>query len=328
MTGSSPPGSVGSPTSGGHEVAPRSRRAQAGVPAARGPTFVEQGDAAAPAGASRDPRPAGTVPAPRSLRTSRPRRWPTRARRRPSGATRRCSVAVERVESELRRTAEDGDLVLAVTDADTRILWTYGGRVMRRKAETVELRGRWTLGRRVGRHQRPRPRQPARRAIDGLQRRALRLDRAQLGLLGRAGRRPDQRPPARRHRPLHHMGPQPPDRPGHRAGDGAADRDRAARTRTTTPPARSLGRHRRPRPRDDPPRHRRGAPRRAAAAAQPASDRGAGPAGPAPRGALARAAARAASTATRPSRSPRSRPRSRTCARRSVVSSPRGRTDC
>lgn len=54
-------------------------------------------------------------------------------------------VAVERVESELRRTAEDGDLVLAVTDADTRILWTYGGRVMRRNAETVNFvpGGRW-----------------------------------------------------------------------------------------------------------------------------------------------------------------------------------------
>ena len=54
-------------------------------------------------------------------------------------------TAVERVEAELRRTAEDGDLVVAVTDADTRILWTYGGRVMRRKAETVNFvaGGRW-----------------------------------------------------------------------------------------------------------------------------------------------------------------------------------------
>jgi transcriptional regulator of acetoin/glycerol metabolism len=54
-------------------------------------------------------------------------------------------LAVERVESELRRTAEDGDLVVAVTDAETRILWTYGGRVMRRKAETVNFvpGGRW-----------------------------------------------------------------------------------------------------------------------------------------------------------------------------------------
>jgi hypothetical protein len=54
-------------------------------------------------------------------------------------------IAVARVEDELRRTAEDGDLVLAVTDADTRILWTYGGRVMRRKAESVNFvaGGRW-----------------------------------------------------------------------------------------------------------------------------------------------------------------------------------------
>ncbi|HEY3015794.1 MAG TPA: transcriptional regulator, partial [Nocardioides sp.] len=54
-------------------------------------------------------------------------------------------VAVKRVEQDLRRTAEDGDLVLAVTDADTRILWTYGGRVMRRKAESVNFvaGGQW-----------------------------------------------------------------------------------------------------------------------------------------------------------------------------------------
>src|SRR3954462_14609312 len=44
--------------------------------------------------------------------------------------------AVSSVEAELRRTAEDGDLVLAVTDSQTRILWTYGGRGMRRKAES------------------------------------------------------------------------------------------------------------------------------------------------------------------------------------------------
>jgi transcriptional regulator of acetoin/glycerol metabolism len=54
-------------------------------------------------------------------------------------------TAVERVEAELRRTAEDGDLVVAVTDPQTRILWTYGGRVMRRRAETVNFvaGGRW-----------------------------------------------------------------------------------------------------------------------------------------------------------------------------------------
>lgn len=54
-------------------------------------------------------------------------------------------TAVARVEDELRRTAEDGDLVIAVTDDETRILWTYGGRAMRRKAETVNFvpGGRW-----------------------------------------------------------------------------------------------------------------------------------------------------------------------------------------
>lgn len=54
-------------------------------------------------------------------------------------------VAVGLIEEELRRTAEDGDLVVALTDADSRILWTYGGRVMRRKAESVNFvaGGRW-----------------------------------------------------------------------------------------------------------------------------------------------------------------------------------------
>ena len=54
-------------------------------------------------------------------------------------------IAVERVEADLRRTAEDGDLVIAITDPATRILWTYGGRVMRRKAESVNFvpAGRW-----------------------------------------------------------------------------------------------------------------------------------------------------------------------------------------
>ena len=94
-------------------------------------------------------------------------------------------IAVERVESELRRTAEDGDLVVAVTDAETRILWTYGGRVMRRKAESVNFvaGGRWddtSVGTNAldlaNRNDAP---------LDGVQRRALRPDRAQLGLLGR-----------------------------------------------------------------------------------------------------------------------------------------------
>jgi hypothetical protein len=54
-------------------------------------------------------------------------------------------LAVESVEHELRQTAQDGDLVLAVTDNDARILWTCGGRVMRRKAEAVNFvaGGKW-----------------------------------------------------------------------------------------------------------------------------------------------------------------------------------------
>lgn len=55
------------------------------------------------------------------------------------------SEAVTRLEGELRSAAEDGDLVVAVTDAETRILWTWGGRVMRRTAEDVNFvpGGRW-----------------------------------------------------------------------------------------------------------------------------------------------------------------------------------------
>lgn len=56
--------------------------------------------------------------------------------------------AVGRIESELRSAADDGDLVVAVTDPQTRILWTYGGRVMRRRAESVNFApgGRWDEG--------------------------------------------------------------------------------------------------------------------------------------------------------------------------------------
>ncbi len=99
-----------------------------------------------------------------------------------------------------------------------------------------ELRRRRPLGRHQRRHQRARPRHPHRRAGDGVQRRALRRDRAQLGLLGRAGARPRQRRAARRHRPLHHLGPHPPDRPGDRARDGAAHRDRDAGLRAPPGP--------------------------------------------------------------------------------------------
>ena len=55
------------------------------------------------------------------------------------------SSAVRELESELQAAADDGELVVAVTDPDARILWTYGGTVMRRRAEQVNFvpRGRW-----------------------------------------------------------------------------------------------------------------------------------------------------------------------------------------
>jgi hypothetical protein len=55
------------------------------------------------------------------------------------------SAAVRRLEAELRVTADDGDLVVAVTDPGARILWTHGGSAMRRHAEKVNFvpGGRW-----------------------------------------------------------------------------------------------------------------------------------------------------------------------------------------
>jgi transcriptional regulator of acetoin/glycerol metabolism len=55
------------------------------------------------------------------------------------------SAAVRRLEAELRATADDGDLVVAVTDPGARILWTHGGSAMRRQAEKVNFvpGGRW-----------------------------------------------------------------------------------------------------------------------------------------------------------------------------------------
>jgi hypothetical protein len=54
-------------------------------------------------------------------------------------------VAVSRLESELRSAAEDGGLVVAVSDPGTRILWTCEGSFMRRRAEGVNFvpGGRW-----------------------------------------------------------------------------------------------------------------------------------------------------------------------------------------
>src|SRR6516164_5535286 len=55
------------------------------------------------------------------------------------------SDAVRQLESELQAAADDGELVVAVTDPDARIMWTYGGTVMRSRAEQVNFvpAGRW-----------------------------------------------------------------------------------------------------------------------------------------------------------------------------------------
>lgn len=54
-------------------------------------------------------------------------------------------AAVDQLSPELRKVANEGDLIVAVTDPDVRILWTYGGRTMRRRAERVNFvpGGRW-----------------------------------------------------------------------------------------------------------------------------------------------------------------------------------------
>ncbi|GHJ35975.1 transcriptional regulator [Streptomyces sp. TS71-3] len=52
---------------------------------------------------------------------------------------------VQDLAGELRSVADDAGFVAAVTDEDGTILWTYGGRVMRRRAERVNFApgGRW-----------------------------------------------------------------------------------------------------------------------------------------------------------------------------------------
>jgi hypothetical protein len=55
------------------------------------------------------------------------------------------NAAVRQLEPQLQAAADDGELVVAVTDPDARIMWTYGGAVMRSKAEKVNFvpGGRW-----------------------------------------------------------------------------------------------------------------------------------------------------------------------------------------
>ena len=182
-----------------------------------------------------------------------------------------------------------------------------------------ELRPRRPLGRRVGRHQRARPRQPAQPAEHGVQRRALRTHRAQLGVLGRARARPGDRRPARCRRPLDHLGPHPPDRPGHRPGAGPPDRDRDAAVGDASGAAGRRRRHRAPaRACSATPRPRSTASACCSTAARPRSSRS----WPStPTGSPSTASTRW-STATSRSPSPRSRPRCRTSGPRSAASWP------
>ena len=55
------------------------------------------------------------------------------------------SDAVRQLEPQLQAAADDGELVVAVTDPAARIMWTYGGMVMRNRAEKVNFvpGGRW-----------------------------------------------------------------------------------------------------------------------------------------------------------------------------------------
>jgi hypothetical protein len=55
------------------------------------------------------------------------------------------NAAVRQLEAQLQAAADDGELVVAVTDPGARIMWTYGGAVMRDKAEKVNFvpGGRW-----------------------------------------------------------------------------------------------------------------------------------------------------------------------------------------
>ena len=119
------------------------------------------------------------------------RRGRDRAR---SGATRRCRPRSSGSRPSCGAPPRTATWSSRSPTPQTRILWTYGGRVMRRKAETVNFvaGGRWDDESASA----PTP-STSPTALgapgDGLQRRALRPDRAQLGLLGRAGARPGHR---------------------------------------------------------------------------------------------------------------------------------------
>ena len=145
------------------------------------------------------------------------------------------ATAVSRVQDELRRTAEDGDLVIAVTDEQTRILWTYGGRVMRRKAETVNFvpGGRWdeaSVGTNAlaiaGRTGTPSMVFSAEHYAEVVHNWVCWAAPVFDPVTGR---------PLGVHRPVDDLGPHPPDRARHGARDGAAHRGALPADRRTTP---------------------------------------------------------------------------------------------
>ena len=141
------------------------------------------------------------------------------------------SAAVRQLESQLQAAADDGELVVAVTDPAARILWTYGGAVMRRKAEKVNFipGGRWDEAS-VGTN-----------ALDL----ALRLDHPATvysaehfsscvhGWVCWAApvHDPLYRASARRARSFHDLGSLSSDRPGHGRGPGPAAGTRGTRDR-------------------------------------------------------------------------------------------------
>ena len=57
----------------------------------------------------------------------------------------RVAAGLQAVQADLRRAADDGDLIAAVTDRSGRIVWTHSGRVMERRSEQVGFvpGGRW-----------------------------------------------------------------------------------------------------------------------------------------------------------------------------------------
>ena len=228
----------------------------------------------------------------RSRPTSPRRRSPTRPRPRRSGTARRCRPPSSGSRPSCGAPPRTATSSSPSPTRETRILWTYGGRVMRRKAETRQLRGRRPLGRQPAsaptRSTSPTAPAPPAMVFSAEHYAPIvhnwvcwaapvhdPVTGAQLGVI-------DLSTTWDRTHPI-----------GLATARVMARLIETAMPRSRRTRASAGRRDRRARPGDDPARHRRDPPRRAAAAAQPPADRDAGAARPAPRGALAGAAARA-----------------------------------